>query len=254
MKDKKHNHKLTDLLKFTIFALLMLLPFGAIGIKCGYAVFNKNAYLNYSGRQYDQYTSIAYNEMQLGHLYHWSNDLLPNTTYTGNATDIYMTGITNVIGATNNITIADRLRVYRSGTTYMYLAFYEGQNSVAYINAQTTAISFDFTLTALQNAGSNDSITAFPCFYTIQNSQTNYLDNVFYASVDDLKNHTIFSWSQNTGVYTAINTMTTGLGIQETTMPILLSYWTMLTAIYVVFDIIIGTFTMITHMISEKTA
>ena len=228
----------------------MLAPMIAIGVKCAYVVCNRNAYLNYSGRQFDEYTHIEPSNLQLNTEYHWSNSLIPNTSYTGQPTDIFMTGVNNVIGTTSNLTNATRLRVYRSGTTYMYLAFYNGDTSLAYVNGQTTALSFDFTLTGLTNAGPNDSISAFNYIYTIDNAYGNYLDNVFYSAVNDMNDSTLFNWAENTAIYSGINAMNTGFGLTNNTISLLLAYWSILTAIYIVFDIIIVMFTKITHLVS----
>lgn len=251
MKLGKHEHKLTDLLKVGIFSILMLAPFIAIAIKCAYVVINKNAYLNYSGQVSETYEQIDYTNLQLDKRYHWANSLIPNEAYSGEPTDLYIDNVSNVIGATNNITSAKKLRFYRQGTNYMYLAFYNENNEIfQYVNGQTTAIQFNFTLTGMMNGNQTASITKFNYFYEIDNSNLNYMDNVFYTATNELENSTLFNWTENTAIYTGITTMTNGMGITNTTIPLLLTYWSILTAVYIVFDIIIVMFTKLTHMIS----
>ena len=53
-----------------IYGLLMLMPFGYIGVKCAYVAFNKNAYQSYSGESQTQQTYI-----------HNTNDLIEGNTY-----------------------------------------------------------------------------------------------------------------------------------------------------------------------------
>lgn len=126
---KKHNHLLTDILKFTIFAVIMLAPFFAVLTECLYMIVNKNAPTNYTGIQAD----------------------------------------------------------------------------------------------------------------------------VFYIAVDKIATKPIFTWTTNTGIYTPINAMLTGLdfGTSTNTLAVLLTYWSLNTAIYIVFDIIIWAFTKITHFVNE---
>lgn len=253
MKIGKHDHKLTDLLKVGIFSILMLAPMIAIGVKCAYVVVNKNAYLNYSGQENEIYEHVDYTNLQLDKRYHWANGPIPNESYTGQPTDIYIENVSGVIGTTQSITSARRLRVYRNGTNYMYLAFYDGNDqSITYVNGQTTAIQFNFTLTGLVSVGPNDAITKFNYIYNIDNSNTNYMDNVFYSATNDIKNSTLFNWTENTAIYTTMTTMTQGMGITDSTIPLLLTYWSLLTAIYIVFDIIISIFSKLTHLVSYQ--
>ena len=58
LKEIKHNHTLTDLLKVFIFALIMLAPIGMIGTKCLYVICNKNAYKSYSDEYVEKYSQV----------------------------------------------------------------------------------------------------------------------------------------------------------------------------------------------------
>ena len=79
------------------------------------------------------------------------------------------------------------------------------------------------------------------------------LSNVFYTSLEDINNAPIFNWTESTGMYTVINNMTQDLefGTSGNTLATLLTYWSLNTAIYIIFDIIIWAFTKITHILQE---
>lgn len=95
---------------------------------------------------------------------------------------------------------------------------------------------------------------AVECLYMIcnKNAPANYTgtqQDVFYNAVSNMCAKPLFSWTTQTGIYTPINAMCTGLEIQSGALPILLTYWALMTAIYIVFDIVIKMFTYITHLI-----
>ena len=94
------------------------------------------------------------------------------------------------------------------------------------------------------------------CLYMIinKNAPTNYTgvqQDVFYNAINNIGTKSIFTWTESTAIYTPINNMLTGLEIGTGTniLAILLTYWSLNTAIYIVFDIIIFCFTKITHML-----
>ena len=95
------------------------------------------------------------------------------------------------------------------------------------------------------------------CLYMIinKNAPSNYTgtpQDVFYNAVANLGNKPIFSWTTDTAIYTAISGMTTGLemGTGANTLALLLTYWALNTAIYIIFDIVIVLFTKLTHLLN----
>ena len=97
------------------------------------------------------------------------------------------------------------------------------------------------------------------CAYAICNPNayqsyggTYTLNKVFYEAMNNMTNSNLFNWAENTAIYTAINTMNTGLGISNPTLSLLLAYWSILMAVYIIFDIIIECFTYITHLLTTK--
>ena len=78
---------------------------------------------------------------------------------------------------------------------------------------------------------------------------TDKLDNAFYYGVEKMTQSDLFNWTQNTAIYTGVKTMTDNLEIQTPAIAILITYWFILTVIYVIIDIVLKGFTTITHMI-----
>ena len=92
------------------------------------------------------------------------------------------------------------------------------------------------------------------CLYLIcnKNAPSNYngvQQDLFYNAVANMCNKPLFNWTTDTGIYTTINAMCSGLQIENGALPILLTYWSFITLIYIVFDLVIGIFTKITHLL-----
>lgn len=94
----------------------------------------------------------------------------------------------------------------------------------------------------------------FQCLYVVNNeavatAYTGTQQNVFYEAIDQIGTQPIFNWTTGTAMYTTINGMTTGLdfGSGANVLAILLTYWSLNTAVYIIFDIVIWAFTKLTH-------
>lgn len=61
----------------------------------------------------------------------------------------------------------------------------------------------------------------------------------------------LISWTSNTILYTGINAMNTQLNITSPLITELLTYWLMLTSIYVIIDIVLEMFVFITHWAND---
>lgn len=85
-----------------------------------------------------------------------------------------------------------------------------------------------------------------------KNAPTNYTgvqQDLFYNAVANLSTKTLFTWVTGTGMYTTINSVLTGLDFgPDNTLALLLTYWIIITLIYVLFDIIIEMFIKLTHL------
>lgn len=96
------------------------------------------------------------------------------------------------------------------------------------------------------------------CLYIICNKSapTNYATGnpelVFYNAVEHLTTQNLFTWTENTGIYTTINTMFVGLEMpNNNALAIMLTYWMICMLIYLVIDIIVALITKMTHLFNE---
>lgn len=247
---KKHNHKATKALQIVIFFIMMLAPLIAVGAKCGYTILNPNAKDSYT-ENYIQATKKLTTTAQLveGQQYTLKyNNNLGNVNTSSNVifyssisidwTDYGAPSGNNYNGFFTYKTNSNNYLYLKDGTTTVY-TFWNSPFGTSF-NEITFTASEDLTLNGNQN---------WDAYTTIMQKET--LDNVFYISTNQLNEEPLFNWTKSTAIYTGINTMLTGLdiGTGTTTLAILLTYWALMTAIYIVFDIIIFCFTKLTHLI-----
>lgn len=244
----KHDHKLTNLLKACIFSLVMLAPLIAIGVRCLYVINNKNAYESYSDTYVYKNTSISNNA-----------DVTEGTKYTltskGPITANQFNCQINYISLTKeqlNITQSQYENInFIIVNTQGYIRLSNSSAPTSWIASITNeeGLSFDIIFNTSNN--NYDNLTSW--FFVNQIVlETNKLDNVFYYSIKDLEQQSTFNWVQNTAIYVPLNAMCSGLGITESAIPILLTYWALMTLIYIVFDIIIYLFTKMTHFLGTN--
>lgn len=277
MKKEKHNHKLTNLLKVVIFGIIMIAPFFAVLSKTLYITFNPNAqdsYADYysstqvavSGNSleqinnnysinlktftdYAQNTNVGYIKLGNGRFKYtdlsinW-NDYKPSNS--PNLTDAQLQTINNVCIYIGNLT-----------NQKLILKFYQDNTAIAtwYYSTIPNKIknTIYFTLVDLPTfsegsyASNYNSKSMYMITYTIDK-----LDNAFYYAIDELNEQPIFNWAKDTAIYNALNSFTTGItGTTNSTLALLLAYWFIITAIYIVIDIIIFAFTYLTHFFNN---
>ena len=92
-----------------------------------------------------------------------------------------------------------------------------------------------------------NGVNEYSIYYFLTEKDT--LDNAFYYGVEKMTESDLFNWTQNTTLYNGIKTMTDNLEIQTPAIAILLTYWFILTIIYVIIDIVLKGFTTLTHLI-----
>lgn len=251
---KQHDHKLTKLLKVGIFSLVMLAPFMAIASKVAYTTFNKNAKDSYYGQTINEKTETQITNIEdlKSSDYKFNNNIInlenTNGQFRINIKNFTSDNITNG-EQINNI----RFYSYPTGneTTIMYAAFYI--DNTFFISKNLNLQSIEFYCYIENFTYDNTSYEPFiTSFYKISYNKNSYLDNAFYYAIDQLQESELFNWTQNTAIYSGIYGLTNGMGNNNPTMAILLTYWTITTCIYVIFDIIIELFTWLTHLIGER--
>ena len=229
----KHDHKWTDLLKVGIFALILLAPIFAVGVKCAYVICNRNAYQSYSGATQNK-VLVNPTELVEGNTYHL--DL--SSIYSGNGSfDIKFDGAVSNLETNQNATTSPYERYQISGDSSYYY-FSNGTNLY-----NSFVGSFDFVYLEGEYTGLLSNI------WVSQVNEDSYLDNVFTYAVKDLANNELFNWTENTAIFTGINAMCVNLEIGTPVIAILITYWTLIVIIYVIIDILLKGFVYLTHLI-----
>lgn len=246
LTDLKHDHSLTDLLKVSLFSILMLAPVISVGVRCGYVMINKNAKDSYSETNVQKIEQIDNAQSYVD-------------TFTYNVKPIQTAHGTSPKQRFTSISLEDlnanstQFSIYSNQTGAYLIMFWDDNNTETerYYwgnpNGNNDFNEFYFT------KESGENLYNFANVFLIYET-TEKLDNVFNYSVEKLANDQMFKWTENTPVYTGINAMCTQLGITAPAIPIIIAYWLILTCVYIVIDILLKLFTYITHLIGTKSA
>lgn len=242
IKDVKHDHSLTDLLKVSIFSLLMLAPMINVGVRCAYVTCNKNAYQ--SASMVNEIQATTEYPLVVGNTYTLITDY--NTTSRGNF-DMYVENLTS----NYYVDLTTTNKIYMNNNTYQ---FFDSSNNelariITYNDRANNNINIEFTFIY---KGTPQNIDMYK--YVFISKQQLTLDNVFEYSVNQLTESPLYNWVENTAIYSGVALMNTQLGITQPVISLLVVYWLLLTIIYVIIDIVIRVFTWLTHMIGSKTA
>lgn len=261
LEKMKHDHKLTEILKVLIFGLLMLAPLIASCSQWIYATLNKNAYQSYSdfNKENTEYKLIGhYEKLKSGNTYKFISNNNNIELVESNIYRVYYTNfnieITNMDQSTiNNINNSNNFSIWRDTNTY--IRFYNDNNTLGTYGFNSTSIIFTF-IYLNSNFTTNNQIDYYTGNMIYENNiinTTNTLDDSFYYGVKKMTESELFNWTENTALYTGIKTMTDNLGIETNAIAILLTYWMILIIIYLIIDIILKTFTVLTHLLGNKT-
>ena len=245
----KHNHSLTDLLKILLFSILMLAPFCSVAVRSLYVICNKNAYQSYSEVVETTTTQLNDGEsFNTGIMYTFSwNGLLSGAT--NNKIDV-LDGNTNLVETyfPNETWKVDYFNpTYETMRTRLIVFDTNGTQHNAFMWQETSVSFWAYVKDTSATLKSNSTFNVYSNTYI-----TSKLDNVFEYSVSKLADDQLFNWTQQTAIYSGIEAMTTQLGVTGQTIPVILTYWALLTIIYVIIDIILKCFTVLTHMLGSK--
>lgn len=251
LNDIKHNHSLTDLLKVLLFSLIMLLPFLDVGTRCAYVIANKNAYQSYSEVVETTTTQLSdgdsFNDGMM-YTFAWNGQM---TGATNNKIDV-LDGKTNIVdlffaGETWKVDYFNPS--YETTRTRLIVYDTNGNQHNAFMWQEVSNTFYAYTKATSSTLKSNSSFNVYINTYI-----TSKLDNVFEYSVNKLESSPLYNWTTETAIYSGVSTMTTQLGIQGNIIPIILCYWLFITIIYILIDIVIKLFTILTHALGSKTA
>lgn len=253
----KHNHTLTDILKASIFSLVMMAPVTAIGVTCAYVVCNKNAYQSYSDDSKVLEQNITLNNLdEIVSNYSYFFEFKENTNNNTKAT--YRLGFKN-LNINNEIVYNDGYFTWGAAIGYAdgyFLCIYDTSlNYITRYNLNNYLGTYQIFITEVNKTNPSyyyNTLFGNNVIYPSLIVQANTLDNVFYYAVDTMQNNTLFSWTKTTAIYTPVNAMTTGMGINTPAIAVLLVYWLLCTAVYIIIDIVVKGFTWLTHLIGER--
>ncbi len=254
IQEIKHNHSLTDLLKILLFAILMLAPALSVASRCLYVIVNKNAYQSYSDSLVENQILLTNkDQLQTGSIqqFNYVEDNVQEYTGWFGFTQISL-DLSQLFTEYNSNYTYDRIRTRNDG--YMYI--YDSSVSGSTITQRIWGVSvFNFSIVSdgyfSENTYTSGLGSALIYQYQYKN---NNLDNVFEYSVSKLEDSQMFNWTTNTAIFTGVQAMCSQLGITTPVIAEILVYWFLLTVIYVIIDIILKTFTVITHMLGSKKA
>lgn len=248
--DVKHNHSLTDLLKILLFTILMLAPVGMVASRCLYVIANKNAYQSYSEVETST-TSIKNDGDALNVGLQYTFAYTTGYTNTGDNTYYVQNGKSNIrdLYFENETWTIDRVELYTNNNQTRLIAYDTNNQSHNKFNWQETSPNFYIILGQARNMPTG---TRYYNVYQISYTYSK-LDNVFEYSISQLEESNLFNWTKNTAIFSGIDAMNSQLSINSPAISIILTYWLILTCIYVIIDIVLKLFTILTHAIGRKT-
>ena len=219
-----------------IYGFLLFMPLLSIGARCLYVIFNKNAYQSYSETMAT--TTVVLNSNNIG-VYYVDKQVV--TVYKD--TEKTFTNMSGIYGATN-FTFDANVLANTVGVNYVGFQFYTSSSTFWYLiddlgnphqiskNDMPTIWSYQVDLTTYTRN------TIYNYYDTsVLVTTTSHLDNVFEYSIDQTQESNIYNWAKQTGTYTVLQNTTTGLGITNEFIPMLMAYWLIISVIYFLFDI-----------------
>lgn len=219
-----------------LYAVVMLLPVFAIGVTCGYAMFNKNAYQSYAGEHINNSTQIdtTIEDMEQDKTYYIKVEAINVESSLSNVT-LRAINIKNLSSGTDyDNTIYNRVRFFKGTNTQIYTQILRVDSGTAVTITSNSTIQFDYIAT--ENTG---TIEQYLSFYYLEYEKLSFVSEVFYYSVDRVTQSNMFSWAYDSFLVTPFAYI-----VNLFSMPInspvvmLLSYWLTISVIWLVFDLI----------------
>lgn len=250
-KSKSKSHE-TNIGKI-IYGFLLFMPLIAIAVTCGYVMFNKNAYQsNNANYEIAEQKVNSADQLQINNNYTFN----PKTFYDAVGNDYVTIGRfkyttinvnwNDILPENQQLSNADLVRInnfsyYKAGNAYG-LRLQENDTNIKtfqqlyapYRINQT--IYFDIVENMNINYGSYTRVYNTNSLYRIIMAKTS-LQDIFYDSISKVESSNLFNWATNSIVYTTLTATCTALSINNTFIPLLLSYWLIISIIYILYDI-----------------
>jgi len=232
MKPKDKKMKESTIGKI-IYGFLLFMPLMAITITSAYTIFNKNAYQSYANNKEYQFVDNVSDFIVDNYYYLNTRNFNIKDTVTPKGAYNYKIFISQYEVLDSSFTIVDNLNsfgLYIGDNNELSIRFF-GDTEYTYYNSGTSYLNLKFKYS---NNTLNYNFAYNNLFLEKENES---LSNVFYYSVNQVCENSLFNWTQNTFIYTSVETFTTALNINNVFFPLLLSYWMILSVVYIIFDL-----------------
>lgn len=239
MKNKDLKKGKESIIGKIIYGFLLFMPLLAIAVTCLYTIFNKNAYQSYANNYPEKNYINEVTQLNTGTTYYILGQL-KNEEIT-NANSPY--GI--LYQDLDNFYTTKNLDYTPNTTGRFNFTYYGGHNYIQFLNndgtSQGQAIDLYqqtvyFTFKYISGNLTNEQI---PTNIIYTDVAGNTLNNVFYSATSQVENSNLFNWSKNSIIYTGVNATCNELNITNTFIPMLLTYWLLISVIYILYDIIL---------------
>lgn len=250
MKSRNKDHKPHEsIIGKIIYGFLLFMPLLAIGVTCAYAIFNKNAYQSY-GDNYVEKNITIQNQNDANTFYLDGQNVtwyLNNNAYGSRSSKYGFSEISldlNTLFNTQDI-IYNGFEFYTSAVNFMY--FYDSNGTQYQLNNYKNDFStFTYTID-LDTYNSKPLNTTYGNF-VITLLTPAPLTNVFYYSIDKVQQSPLFNWAKDSLIYTGMTNTCNALNITTPFIPLLMTYWLIISVIYILYDIIL----VILHIFHKK--
>lgn len=246
MKKEKNSKKgKENLVGKIIYSFLLFAPLLSILATCVYTIINENAKDSYYGKTInEELTEYATNKLDINIEYTTMTNDAIITDQTIQIVALKQTNANDVNAVKDNVFA---IRFYKTSAEHPNCNIdFQYMNGNAIQHIYKTYIS--------NQGATNENITQYTMQYQVDGTQQitgnlgqfttyktynkfSYMDNVFEYSIYKVENNDLYNWSKTTGTYTVVQNTAQLLGITNTFIPMLLTYWLIISIIYIIYDI-----------------
>lgn len=273
-KDEKHTKKGQETtIGKIIYGFLLFMPLLAIGTTCLISTFNMSAkeeteiHYKYETNEVNSQDDLKNDRAYYVNFNNVTADEFIDVN--GSTLDLYFYNIENFDFSNYILSIDEWLSgdLY-SGNLLLHLYitddFFASLSLISediYYNDYYSIVfdggldSYNFTIIGnaiLSYSGNKPVLNYFneATYIPIESVETHNVsaEDIFYRSVDKVTESQLFNWAENSIIYTTTNTTCNALSITAPFIPLLLSYWLIISVIYFLYDIAL----MLVWMIHRK--
>jgi len=234
MKKNKEHKKGESTIGKIIYGFLLFMPLFAIGVTCLTQIFVKNdSKINY---KYESNIVNTENDIKVGNIYKFTIQEQP--TITSNIEYRFFSAIYNFENYNFTIDTSSNgdllIRMLTNGYFYITDGDFHVLTSQL-ISTLTFPLELDVVISSISNI--DYTILSYTDFNVIDSVQETNNKDIFYYSVNKVTESPLFNWAQNSIIYTTMNATCTQLSITTPFIPLLMSYWLIISIIYFLYDI-----------------